>query len=113
MRFTTVAPRSGRVGNQDVRMDRRRMLTLTTMLVAFPAGSMVAQQLPDNQMVKAASKAFYSALSVLDDGSAMEKVWARTPCTQDSSSAFFGSHPSRSRYATSRKVDFSARSWIG
>ena len=79
MRFTTAAPRTGRVGNQDVRMDRRRMLTLTMILVAFPIGGMVAQQLPDNQTVKAASKAFYSALSVLDDGSAMEKVWARTP----------------------------------
>jgi hypothetical protein len=26
-----------------------------------------------------ASRAFYSALPVLDDGSAMEKVWANTP----------------------------------
>jgi ketosteroid isomerase-like protein len=79
MRFTDVAPRTVRVGNQDVRMDRRLMLILTTMLVAFPTGSMVAQPPPDNEAVKAASKAFYSALSVLDDGSVMEKVWARTP----------------------------------
>jgi ketosteroid isomerase-like protein len=79
MRFTTAAPRTGCVGNQDVRMDRRLMLTLTTILVAVPTASMVAQQLPDNEAVRAASKAFYSALSVLDDGSAMEKIWARTP----------------------------------
>lgn len=29
--------------------------------------------------VRAASKAFYSALAVLDDGSAMSKVWAHRP----------------------------------
>ena len=29
--------------------------------------------------VKAASKAFYAALAVLDNGEAMEKVWAHTP----------------------------------
>jgi hypothetical protein len=79
MRLTTAEPRTGRIGNQDVRMDRRRMLTLTTILVAVPTASMVAQQPPDNEAVRAASKAFYSALSVLDDGSAMEKIWARTP----------------------------------
>ena len=79
MRFTTAAPRTGRVGNRDARMDRRLMLTLTTVLVAVPTSSMVAQQPPDNDAVRTASKAFYSALSVLDDGSTMEKIWARTP----------------------------------
>jgi hypothetical protein len=29
--------------------------------------------------VKAASKAFYAALAVLDDGTAMSKVWAQRP----------------------------------
>jgi hypothetical protein len=29
--------------------------------------------------VKAASGAFYEALAVMDDGAAMEKVWAHTP----------------------------------
>ena len=33
----------------------------------------------DLEGVKAASKAFYSALAVIDDGMAMEKVWAHTP----------------------------------
>ncbi|HEX2889299.1 YybH family protein [Vineibacter terrae] len=54
------------------------MLALTTMLVALPANRLVAQQPSDVQAVKAASKTFYSTLSVLDDGSAMERVWART-----------------------------------
>jgi hypothetical protein len=55
-------------------MDRRLMLTLATILVAVSTTSFVAKQPPDNEAVKAASKAFYSTLSVLDDGSAMEKV---------------------------------------
>jgi ketosteroid isomerase-like protein len=42
-------------------------------------GSAVAQQVPDIEGVKAASKAFYAALAALDDGAAMEKVWAHTP----------------------------------
>ena len=79
MRFTGMAPRTVREGYQDIRMDRRLILTLTTILVAFPTGRAVAQPLPDNEAVKTASKAFYSALSVLDDGSAMAKIWARTP----------------------------------
>jgi hypothetical protein len=79
MRFTIAASRARHIGNKGVRMGRRLMLTLTMILVAFPTGSTFAQQPPDNEAVKAASKAFYSALSVLDDGSAMEKVWARTP----------------------------------
>jgi ketosteroid isomerase-like protein len=79
MRFTIAASRARHIGNKGVRMGRRLMLTLTMILLAFPTGSTFAQQPPDNEAVKAASKAFYSALSVLDDGSAMEKVWARTP----------------------------------
>ena len=51
MRFTTAVPRTERVGNQDVRMDRRLMLTLTTIMVAVPTASMVAQQPPDNEAV--------------------------------------------------------------
>jgi hypothetical protein len=39
----------------------------------------VAQQEADEEGVKAAGKAFYSALAVLDGGPAMEKVWAHTP----------------------------------
>jgi ketosteroid isomerase-like protein len=60
-------------------MNRRRVLAMTTILIAASAADAVAQQPTDIEGVKAASKAFYAALSVLDDGSAMEKVWARTP----------------------------------
>jgi len=61
------------------RMNRRKMLALSTMLAISSVGSAVADQPADIEAIKAASKAFYSALSVLDDGSAMGKVWARTP----------------------------------
>jgi ketosteroid isomerase-like protein len=60
-------------------MNRRRMLTLATLLIAFQTTSALAQQTVDVEGVKAASRAFYQTLSVLDDGTAMEKVWARTP----------------------------------
>jgi ketosteroid isomerase-like protein len=43
------------------------------------SGSAVAQQAGDVDGVKAASKAFYAALAVLDNGEAMEKVWAHAP----------------------------------
>ena len=64
-------------------MNRRSMLTLITTAVAWlwialAASNAVAQQ-ADMDGVKAASKAFYAALAVLDDGAAMEKVWAHTP----------------------------------
>ena len=60
-------------------MNRRRMFTLATVLIAFQATSALAQQTGDVEGVKGASRAFYQTLSVLDDGTAMEKVWARTP----------------------------------
>ena len=65
--------------NQEMPINRRRILALATVAVALPASIAVAQQTADIEAVKAASKAFYSTLSVLDDGSAMGKVWARTP----------------------------------
>jgi hypothetical protein len=79
MRITDTAPRAVLEDNQGVRFDRRKMLALTTMVAALSARSAVAQQTADVEAVKAASKAFYSALSVLDDGSAMGQVWARVP----------------------------------
>ena len=79
MRITETAPRAVPDDNQDVRLDRRTMLALTTMVAVFSASSAVAQPPPDVEAVKAASQAFYSALSVLDDGSAMGNVWARAP----------------------------------
>jgi ketosteroid isomerase-like protein len=63
-------------------MNRRNVLSLSAMTalgLALLPGSAVAQQAADMEGVKAASKAFYAALAVLDNGEAMEKVWARTP----------------------------------
>ena len=63
-------------------MNRRTVFTLSaisTLGLALLPGSAVAQQASDVDGVKAASKAFYSALAVLDNGEAMEKVWAHTP----------------------------------
>jgi ketosteroid isomerase-like protein len=59
-------------------MNRRRIVTLTIFSVLSASGA-AAQPLPDVEAVKKASKAFYSTLPVLDDGSAMERVWANTP----------------------------------
>jgi len=63
-------------------MDRRKVLSLsavTALGLAMLSGNAVAQQVADMDGVKAASKAFYTALAVLDNGEAMEKVWAHTP----------------------------------
>ena len=65
-------------------MNRHSMLTLIATAVAWlwialPPGTAAAQPEADMEGVKAASKAFYAALSVSDNGEAMEKVWAHTP----------------------------------
>jgi hypothetical protein len=64
-------------------MIRRSMLgiyaILALALVLLP-GHAFAQQ-TDIEGVKVASKAFYAALAVLDDGTEMEKVWVRGPYT--------------------------------
>jgi hypothetical protein len=63
-------------------MNRRIVLSLSVISalgLAFLPGSAVAQQAADIEGVKAASKAFYVALATLDNGEAMEKVWAHTP----------------------------------
>ena len=65
-------------------MHRHSMLTLIAAAVAWlwialPPGNAAAQPEADMEGVKAASKAFYAALSVIDNGEAMEKVWAHTP----------------------------------
>jgi ketosteroid isomerase-like protein len=62
-------------------MNRRSVLSMSAIM---PLGlallpSAVAQPAADTEGVKAASKAFYTALAVLDNGEAMEKVWAHTP----------------------------------
>jgi ketosteroid isomerase-like protein len=63
-------------------MNRRNVLSLsaiTALGLAVLSGNALAQQAPDLDGVKTASKAFYAALAVLDNGEAMEKVWAHTP----------------------------------
>ncbi|NOR24239.1 MAG: DUF4440 domain-containing protein [Desulforhopalus sp.] len=65
-------------------MNIRSMSALTTTAVAwlwivFAASHAFAQPAPDIEGVKAASKAFYAALAVIDNGAAMEKVWADKP----------------------------------
>jgi ketosteroid isomerase-like protein len=65
-------------------MNRPSMLTLIStafawLWIALPASNAVAQPAADMEGVKAASKAFYAALAVIDNGEAMEKVWAHTP----------------------------------
>src|SRR5262244_50888 len=70
----------GGVSGRD-QMDRRNVLNLsaTALGLALLSGGAFAQQAVDVDGVKAASKAFYAALAVLDNGEAMEKVWAHTP----------------------------------
>jgi len=63
-------------------MDRRNVLSLSAISalgLALLSGNAVAQQAADMDGVKAASKAFYAALAMPDNGEAMEKVWAHTP----------------------------------
>jgi ketosteroid isomerase-like protein len=60
-------------------MGRRNTLALFALLFAFSADGALAQQTADIDGVKAASKAFYEAVVVVDDGTAMAKVWAQTP----------------------------------
>ena len=60
-------------------MGPRNTLLLVGLLLAFSADGAFAQQAADIDGVKAASKAFYEAVVVVDDGTAMEKVWAQTP----------------------------------
>jgi ketosteroid isomerase-like protein len=55
------------------------MLAIIPCAVAFTSVTVAAQQSADTEGVKAASKAFYAALAVIDNGEAMEKVFAHTP----------------------------------
>lgn len=59
-------------------MNRRRILALAILSV-IPASGAVSQEPSDVDAVRRASKAFYSTLPVLDDGSAMQQIWANTP----------------------------------
>lgn len=65
-------------------MNIRRMRALTIRAVAwlwivFVASHAFAQPVADIEGVKAASKTFYAALAVIDNGTAMENVWADKP----------------------------------
>jgi ketosteroid isomerase-like protein len=58
-------------------MNRRSALALSALTAlgfALLPDNAVAQEAADAEGVKAASKAFYAALPVLDDGTAMEMV---------------------------------------
>jgi ketosteroid isomerase-like protein len=59
-------------------MRRRCVLAASALLIVF-ATNAYADPASDIEGVKAASKAFYEAVVVVDDGKAMEKVWAHTP----------------------------------
>jgi hypothetical protein len=62
-------------------MDRRNVFSLsaiTALGLALLSNNALGQKAEDVDGVKAASKAFYAALAVLDNGEAMEKVWAHT-----------------------------------
>lgn len=57
---------------------RHSALPLASVLIALSASIALTQ--PDEiEAIKAASKAFYEAIAVVDDGTAMEKVWAQRP----------------------------------
>ena len=56
-----------------------RLFLVSAWVFAVLLGNVVAQQSSDEEGVKAASKAFYVALAVIDDGAAMDKVVAHTP----------------------------------
>jgi ketosteroid isomerase-like protein len=65
-------------------VNRRSTLALIStafvwLWIAFSVSNAVAQSAGDVEGVKEASKNFYAALAVLDNGEAMEKVWAHTP----------------------------------
>jgi ketosteroid isomerase-like protein len=60
-------------------MKCRSVVASAALSVALFAGKAGAQQAGDLEAVKAASEAFYAAVVVVDDGTAMEKVWAHTP----------------------------------
>ena len=63
-------------------MNRRDVLGLSAIPVlglALLTDNAIGQQAADVEEVKSASKVFYAALAVLDNGEAMEKVWAHVP----------------------------------
>jgi len=67
----------------------------------------------DIEDVETASKSFYTALSVLDDGTRMEAVWANTPYVTyvgPSSTSIIVGWDAQKRYWSSFNDEFAARS---
>lgn len=60
-------------------MKTPRVLTAASFLIVFAGTGALADLSADLEGVKAASKAFYEAVVVVDDGTAMEKIWAHKP----------------------------------
>jgi len=52
---------------------------VVALLSMLSASNALAQSAADIEAVKAASKAFYDAVVVVDDGAAMARVWAHKP----------------------------------
>ena len=60
-------------------MKSRRGLTAASFLIVVAATRALADPSADIEGVKAASKAFYEAVVIVDDGTAMDKIWAHRP----------------------------------
>lgn len=57
---------------------RNAMMAVPVLLILSASGAF-SDSAGDMAGVKAASKAFYAAVVIVDDGAAMEKVWAHKP----------------------------------
>ena len=96
-------------------MNRRSMLTLITMAVAWlwialPPSNAATQPTADMEGVKAASKAFYAALSLNDNGEAISKVWAHTTyvtCVSPSSNSIMVGWDALGKHWVETKGQFS------
>jgi len=74
---------------------------------------MIAARSGDVEGVEAASQSFYAALSVLDDGTRMEAVWANTPYVTyvgPSSTSIIVGWNAQKQYWKSFNTEFVARS---
>ena len=96
-------------------MNRRSMLTPITMAVAWlwialPQSNAATQPAADMEGVKAASKTFYAALSLNDNGEAISKVWAHTTyvtCVSPSSNSIMVGWDALGKHWVETKGQFS------
>src|SRR4030081_1155957 len=79
MTGSQVVTSHGARSTREMNMKWRRVLKAAPFLIVFAGTSALADPSADIEGVKAASKAFYEAVVVVDDGTAMEKVWALKP----------------------------------